>query len=349
MPEQEINNIRIPPQSLDAEMSVLGSLMIDQQAIGIVTEMLDESCFYKDVHRKIYLAAMSLYDRGEPIDILTVSNELEKHKELEAIGGNYYLTELIDRIPSAANIQHYCRIVLDKALLRKLISISNEIQNNCFEAAEGSSEIIDQAEQKIFALSEKRVRRDFEHIKPILHSAFEIMEKNHNREGGITGITTGFKSLDEILSGLQNSEFIIIAARPSMGKTALALNIARNAAAVGVSVGVFSLEMSSFQLAARMLCAEARIDSHKVRSGKLPDPEWDRLTMAAGRLADLPIYIDDTPGINILELRSKARRLRIEKNVGLIIVDYLQLVRGVGRIESRQIEKIGRASCRERV
>jgi replicative DNA helicase len=338
MSDQTVNNVRIPPQSIEAEMSVLGSMMQDSQAVSFGIEILDDSCFYKEAHRKVFSAIYSLYQRGEPVDILTVSNELAKQKELDAIGGHYFLTELIQRIPSAANVQHYSRIVLDKALLRKLISISNEIQNDCFEAAEESTDIIDRAEQKIFTLSEKRVRRDFEHIKPILHTAVDIMERNHQREGGLTGITTGFKSIDNLLSGLQNSEFIIIAARPSMGKTALALNIARNAAVAGVPVGVFSLEMSAFQLAARMVCAEARIDSHKVRSGKLPQPDWDSLVIAASVLSELPLFIDDTPGINIMELRSKARRLKIEKDVKLIVVDYLQLVRGVGRIESRQVE-----------
>jgi replicative DNA helicase len=329
---------RMPPQSIEAEMAVLGSMLIEPEAANLVIEKLDETCFYRESHNKIFRVATSLYLRNEPIDILTVSNELEKKNELESIGGRYYLTELVERIPSAANVEYYCNIVLDKAILRKMIAVSSEIQQDCYEAAEEAHDIVDKAESKIFELAETRHRKDYYHIKTILNETMETYESYHGRAGGITGVPTGYKALDELLSGLQKSELIILAARPSMGKTALALNIARRAAKLDLPVGIFSLEMSSIQLAMRMLCSEARVDSHKARTGKLPDDEWMRLSLAVGGLADAPIYIDDTPSMNILELRSKARRLKAEFDISLLIVDYLQLLHGVGKIESRQNE-----------
>ncbi len=331
--------VKMPPQSIDAEMAVLGGMMMDTQALSTVMEKLDDTAFYKEAHKKIFLAGRSLYERNEPVDILTIANELEKQNALEAAGGNYYLTELVQRIPSAANVEYYCKIVLDKSILRKLINVSNIVQEECYTASDEAVSIIDKAEQRIFALSENKNRKDFSHIAPIMHYTMEKIEGFHELEGGITGVPTGFKELDNLLSGMQNSDLVILAARPSMGKTALALNIARHAAIKGgVPVGVFSLEMASYQLVMRMLCSEARVDSHKVRNGKLPDDQWQNLSRVAGDLADAPIYIDDTPGINIMELRSKARRLKIEHKVGLLVVDYLQLLRGVGRVESRQIE-----------
>lgn len=319
-------------------MAVLGSLMMDGQAASTAFVILDESCFYKEANRKVFLAARALYDRNEPIDILTISNQLEKRQELDAIGGQYYLTELVERIPSAANAEYYCNIVLDKALLRKLIAVSADVQQECFSTTEDAFDLIDRAEQKIFSLSAKRQRRDFSHIGPVLHDAIETIESFHHKAGGVTGVPTGFKDLDQLLSGLQRSELIIIAGRPSMGKTAFALNIARNAAVKEVPVGIFSLEMASHQLAMRMLCSEAHVDSHQLRTGRLGENDLMRLSMSVGRLAEAPIYIDDSPGMSILEVRSKARRLKAEHNIGLLVLDYLQLVRGAGRIESRQIE-----------
>ena len=218
---------RMPPQALEAEIAVLGSMMIESQAASTALEYLDETCFYKEAHKKIFLAAMSLYIRNEPIDVLTISNELEKSNELAAVGDRYYLTELVERIPSAANIEHYCEIVLDKAILRKMISVSSEIQQDCYEAAEESHDIVDRAERKIFELSERKHKKDFSHIKPVLMKTMETYESYHGRAGGITGVPTGFKAMDELLSGLQKSELVILAARPSMGKTAFALNIAK--------------------------------------------------------------------------------------------------------------------------
>ncbi len=330
---------RVPPQAVEAEMAVLGGMMIDSQAASTVMEKLQDDSFYKESHKKIFQAGFSLYERNEPVDLLTVSNELEKHQSLEAVGGHFYLTELVERIPSAANIDYYCNIVRDKGLLRKLITISNDVQQECYSATDEAMDVIDRAEQQIFAISDNRGRNQFEHIGPIMHETMEKIEGFHEHDGGVTGVTIGFKDMDEMLSGFQNSDLIILAARPSMGKTAFALNIARNAAIKGnTPVGIFSLEMASYQLVMRMLCSEARVDSHAVRTGRLPENQWQNLSRVAGQLAEAPIYIDDTPGINIMELRSKARRLKVEHDIGLIVVDYLQLLRGVGRVESRQIE-----------
>ncbi|MBN2410890.1 replicative DNA helicase [candidate division KSB1 bacterium] len=329
---------RMPPQAIEAEMAVIGGMMIDTQATGTVMEKLDESSFYKDAHRKIFAAGFSIYEKSEPVDILTVSNELEKRNQLEAVGGHYYLTELVERIPSAANIEYYCKIVQDKALLRKLITVANEVQDESYTAGDEAVNIIDKAEQKIFSLSSNKNKKNFSHIGPVMHDTWEKIENFHNMEGGITGIPTGFSQLDDKLSGMQNSDLIILAARPSMGKTALALNVARFAAGKGYVVGIFSLEMASYQLVLRMLCSEARVNSHMVRNGQLPENQWQNLSRVAGKLAEEPIYIDDTPGLNIMELRSKARRLKVEQDINLLIVDYLQLLRGVGRVESRQIE-----------
>ena len=330
---------RIPPQSLDAEVAVLGGMMIDAHANSTVMEMLTEDSFYKEAHKKIFLAAQSLYQRNEPVDLLTVSNELNKRQELEAVGGRIYLTDLIDQIPSAANIEYYCNIVRDKGQLRSLITISNEIQQDCYAASEEASDIIERAEQSIFSLADYRNRNQFVHIGPVMLHTLEKIESYHEHEGGITGVASGFSKLDDMLSGFQNSDLIILAARPSMGKTAFALNIARNAAIIAKKpVGVFSLEMASYQLVMRMLCSEAKVNSHDVRTGKLPENQWQNLSRVAGVLAEAPIFIDDTPGLNIMELRSKARRLKFEHDIGMIIVDYLQLIHGVGRVESRQIE-----------
>ncbi|HNS74319.1 MAG TPA: replicative DNA helicase [bacterium] len=338
MPEHNETPVKLPPQSIEAEMAALGSVMIEPHAANTLFELLDETCFYKDAHRRIFMAARNLYSHSEPIDLLTLSAELEKSKELDKVGGHYYLTELVERIPSAANIEQYCRIVLNRALLRKLIEISGEIQQDCYEGGEDAYDVIDVAEKKIFSLSERSKRRAFEHLRPILFETMNLIDHYNSRADGVIGVPTGFKDLDRLLSGLQNSELIILAARPSMGKTALALNMARSAASYGVPVGIFSLEMASPQIAMRLLCSEARVDAHLVRIGKLPQDQMSKLMNALGTLEKAPIYIDDSPAMNIMEIRSKARRLKIEYNIGLLVVDYLQLVHGVGRVESRQIE-----------
>ncbi len=330
---------RVPPQSIDAEMAVLGSVMIDNDSMGKVVEMLEPSSFYRSAHQKIFNAAIALYEKNEPIDLITLSEELKRRKELDEIGGTYYLTEMAEIVPSAANVEHHASIVHSHALLRRMIQEAANIARDCYDAQEDVYDIIDRSEQRIFGLSEKRLRGSYQHISPIMHDTFEKIEKFHDRHGTVTGVTTGFFKLDELTSGLQSSELIVVAGRPSMGKTAFCLNVARNAAVDGKTpIGFFSLEMSNQQLAMRLLCAEARVDAHSLRTGRLADDEWQKLSMRAGDLATAPIYIDDSPGMTVLELRAKARRMKKEHDIGLVIIDYMQLMQGPRNMESRQQE-----------
>jgi len=330
---------RLPPQAIDAEMAVLGSVMLDDESVGKVVDILNADCFYRSAHRKIFHAMLHLYERSEPVDLITLSEELKRQKILDEVGGTYYLTELAESIPSAANIEHHARIVLEKYLLRKLIEESSSIAHDCYENAENVYDILDHAEQRIFSLSDKQLRSTFEHIDPIMHETMETIAKYHERRGLVTGVATGYNKLDELTSGFQPGELIIIAGRPSMGKTAFCLNLARNASVEAeIPVGIFSLEMSKRQLALRLLCAEARVDAHAVRTGTLSEDQWPKLSTCVGILTEAPIFIDDSPGISVLELRSKARRLKKEKNIGMIILDYLQLMQGPRNIESRQQE-----------
>ncbi len=339
MTKQQLSEQRLPPQAIDAEMSVLGSILIEPEAISRVLEILNPGSFYKKAHEKIFQAAIELFEKNEPIDIVTISNQLQTKGELEAIGGSYYLTQLVNVIPSAANVEYYAEIVLDKSLKRNLISACNAITGESYEDHEKAYDLLDKAEQQVFTLRQGRSRKGFQPISPILHQTIDKIEKNASRGSSITGVPSGFKKLDEILAGFQNSDLIILAGRPSMGKTALCLNIARNAAVIGrVPVGIFSLEMANYQLVMRMLCSEALVNSHKLRTGRLEANEWPNLSMKAGILADAAIFIDDTPAQGVLEIRAKARRLKVEHDIGLIILDYLQLVQGVGRVESRQQE-----------
>ncbi|MFQ5706260.1 MAG: replicative DNA helicase [bacterium] len=337
--EQEFSTDRMPPQAIEAEMAVLGAMLIDKEAVTKCIEMLEDTSFYKTAHQKIFKAALNLDGGGTEIDYLTITDELEKMGVLEEVGGAYYITELANRVPSAASVEYYAKIVLEKSLLRKLIEVSSEIANDAFEAKEDAVEIIDSAEQKIFTLSEKKLRKGFQKMEPVLRNTFDIIDSYHKRKGSVTGVATGFAKLDELTSGFQNSDLIIVAGRPSMGKTAFCLNIARNAAVDHrLPVGIFSLEMSNTQLAMRMLCSEAKVDSHKVRTGMLPQEDWPKLSMSVGRLAEAPIFIDDSAALSVLEIRAKARRLKTEENVGLLIIDYMQLVKGPRSAESRQIE-----------
>jgi replicative DNA helicase len=331
---------RIPPQSIEAEMAVLGSIMMDNESIGKAVEIIDASHFYRSSHQKVFQAAIALYEKNEPVDLITLSEELKRLKQLDDIGGAYFLTQLAESVPSSANVEYHARLVLEKAVLRRMISEGMAIARDCYEAEGDPFEILDLAEQRIFSLSEKRLTKAFQHIDPILHDAFDKIERFHReRKGMVTGVPTGFNKLDELTSGFQPGELIVVAGRPSMGKTAFCLNVARNAAVdAKVPVGFFSLEMSNQQLAMRLLCAEARVDAHGVRTGHLADNQWQKLSMCVGNLAEAPIYIDDSSAIGTLELRAKARRLKKEKNVGMIIVDYLQLMQGPRNAESRQQE-----------
>ncbi len=339
MSKSEPKTDRIPPQDIDAEMAVLGAMFIENEAVGKAVEILDESAFYRTAHQKIFKAAYNLYEERQPVDVITLADKLQKSGDLEAVGGNYYLIQLAEKVPSAANVEYHAKIVLEKSLLRKLLSVSTSIATRCYESTHDVHDLVDSAEKEIFTLSERRLRKGFASIYPILQDTFEKIELYHHTKGGVTGVSTGFSRLDELTSGFQNSDLIIVAGRPSMGKTAFCLNIARNAAVKhNAGVGIVSLEMASYQLAMRMLCAEAKVDSHLVRTGKLPPNLWSNLSLAVGQLAEAPIYVDDTPAQSILEIKAKSRRLKYEKDVKMLVIDYLQLIRGPKRADSRQQE-----------
>lgn len=334
-----MDNLKVPPYNLEAEQSVLGSMLLSQDAVIVATEQLQPEDFYMESHRRIFDVISRLYENREPIDLITVTEALRSNKILEQVGGAVYLTTLTETVPTASNIAYYCRIVEEKAILRRLIRTTSGILSMAYDPEYQVEELLDEAERKIFEIAQKRKVENFYHIKDILFDTFERIEQLYNTKGGITGVPTGFPDLDEKTSGFQPSDLILIAARPSMGKTAFALNIAQNAAIrYKVPVAIFSLEMSKEQLVQRMLCAESNVDSHKLRTGRLDEEDWPKLARAMGPLSEAPIYIDDTPGISSLELRAKARRLKAEKGLGLIIIDYLQLMSGRGNSENRQQE-----------
>jgi replicative DNA helicase len=330
---------KVPPQSLDAEESVLGGILIDPHALDRAIESMSAEDFYRETHRKIFRAMLALTEKGEPIDLITLTDTLKARGELHDIGGATYLAELQDKVPSAANIAHYARIVREKAVLRSLINVSNEIASRCYSGEEDIERFLDEAERLIFEVSEKRVRPAFFKMSEMIMDTVKTVERLFERKEMVTGVPTGFLDLDRMTAGLQPADLIIVAARPSMGKTSFVLNIAEYVALhANMAVGVFSLEMSKEQLVMRMLCSQARVDNAKVRTGYLGERDFPRLAMAAGRLAEAPIFIDDTPAQNVLELRAKARRLKRESNVGLIIIDYLQLMRGLTAQENRTQE-----------
>ncbi len=331
--------VKVPPQALEAEEAVLGAMLTSKEAVSRGLEILISDHFYKDSHRRIFESMNNLFDEGEPVDAVSVINELKKRKKLDASGGAYFLTGLADSVPTSANIDYYAQIVLEKASLRRLISVATDLSSDAFNDEHGLEDILDRAEQRIFSISQGRLKGKFQQLSPVLQETFEQLDKIHQRPGSVTGVPTGLTDLDEITSGFQDGELIIVAGRPSMGKTALALTFARNAAVEHkIPVGIFSLEMSNSQLAMRLLTSEARVDSHLVRTGKLPNEQWKNLSLSVGNLADAPIYLDDTPAMGITELRAKSRRLKAEKDVQLIMVDYLQMMHGGSGSESRQQE-----------
>lgn len=322
---------RVPPQNLEAEQAVLGAMLIEKEAIARVTELLKGGDFYREAHRLIFEAMLDLYNRNEAVDMITVIELLKREDNLEKVGGIAYVTSLANSVPTAANVHYHAKIVEEKALLRQLIQTSTQIAALGYEGSEEVSQIVDQAEKMILEVSNRRIGGDFTPIKSIVLDAFGKIEQLYESRGGITGLATGFKDLDRLTSGLQKSDLILVAARPSMGKTAFTLNIASNVAIrEKKAVAFFSLEMSKEQLVQRMLCAEASIDSQKLRIGELEDDDWTKLINAADRLSGAPIFIDDTAGISVLEMRSKARRLKVEHDLSLIIIDYLQLMQGSG-------------------
>ena len=330
---------RLPPQNLEAETSVLGAVLLENEALNRVLEILQEDDFYRDAHRRIFSAILHLYEHSEPVDLITLSEVLKTRGDLDDVGGVEYLNSLVNGVPTAANISYYAKIIKEKAILRKLINRATEIVSQSYANSGDVDEFIDQAERTIFEISEDRVRPSFYPIKDLIKSSFKTIERLYEKRQLITGVPTGFQRLDELTSGLQPSDLIIIAGRPSMGKTALALNIAQNASVqAAIPAAIFSLEMSKEQLALRMLCSEAKVDAHRLRGGFLSEADWPRLTRAAGSLSEAPLFIDDTPGLSALEMRAKTRRLKIEHNLGLVIVDYLQLMRGRASADSREQE-----------
>ena len=340
MANKEIDsNLNLQPQSIEAELAVLGAMLSSKDAISKALQWLRSHHFYKESHSKIFLVMSDLFDKGEPIDTISVINKLKKNKQIDNVGGAYFITGLVESVPTAANVESYAKIVLEKFMLRELIRASHELSKDAYNDRQDVGEILDAAEQTIFSITQDRLRGGFMPIEGILHDTFKNLDRIASNPGSVTGVASGLIDLDEITSGFQKGDLVIIAGRPSMGKTALALSVMRNAAIdFKVPVGMFSLEMANHQLAQRLLCAEGRVDSHLVRTGKLPKNQWKNLSLAVGSLAEAEIYLDDTPAITVLELRAKARRLKAEKNLGLIIIDYLQLMQGPRNIESRQQE-----------
>ena len=337
---------RQPPFSPEAEASVLGGMLIDGSAVARVVEFVDDTMFYREAHRRIFRGMVRLFERGSVLDVITVSEELKKAGELENAGGLEYLASLLDAVPTAANIEYHGRIVHDKAMLRRLIDAAHAIVRDVYEpGTRPVDEVIDLAEQLVFRVSESRNREGFVWIKEVLWPTFEHIEKLQESQGGISGVATGFMDLDRMTTGLQAGDLVIVAGRPSMGKTSWALNVAQNAAIEhGVPVAIFSLEMSKEQLVQRFLCAEGRVDAQKLRRGRLAADEYQRLARAAAHLNTAPIWIDDSATGNVLEMKAKSRRLKADANLGLIVVDYIQLMSGSTRTDSRvqEVSEISR-------
>ena len=330
---------KIPPHDIDAEQAVLGSMLTDKDAVNAAIETLKDDAFYREDNRAIYQAIVNLYSKSEPIDIITLKDELESMDKFEQVGGFEYLASLPDKVPTTANVQKYIKIVEEKSILRNLIKTANEIIELGYSPTEDVEDIMDGAEKKIFDIMQSKNQKGYSPIKDVLVESFTKLEELYNRKQHITGVPTGFAELDYKTAGLHGSELILVAARPAMGKTAFALNLATNAALRGnAPVAIFSLEMSKDQLVNRILCSEAMVDSNKVRTGKLGEDDWVKLAGAIGPLSEAEMYIDDTPGISVMEIRTKCRKLKMEKNIGLVVIDYLQLVQGNKRTASREQE-----------
>ncbi len=347
--KQNQDHVRIPPQNIEAEASVLGSLMLDKDAIIKIADVLKVGDFYKDDHNFIYESMLALYEARDPIDVLSLSNRLEEQGKLEKIGGSSYLASLVNSVPSASNVVHYAKVVQKKALLRRLITAASEIVEMGYDESEDVDSLLDSAEQKLFAISQKYLKQDFVPIKSILETAFNRIDELHKGDHAFRGVPTTFIDLDNLLAGLQKSDLIILAARPSVGKTTFALDIARQVGIhAKVPVGVFSLEMGSDQLVDRMLAAQAGVDLWRLRTGKLTSEgennDFERLSDAMGVLAQAPIFIDDSGSLNIMEMRTMARRLQAEHNLGLIIIDYLQLMEGRSRNSDNRVQEISEIS-----
>jgi len=341
MKDKDLITEKLPPQNIDAEQSVLGAILIDNNVLPTTLELLNVNGedFYRDSHRRIFVAMTELFDRSEPIDLITLTDHLKRTEGLDSIGGPQYLSSLAGMVPTSANIRYHAKIVREKAMIRGLLRSVTDIARNVYDNEMDAEELIDMAEKTVFEISDKRIKVSFVTLKEVIKDSFQMIEQLYDRKETITGVPSGFKELDEMTTGFQKGDLVIIGGRPSMGKTAFSLNIAQH---VGVymkePVAIFSLEMAKEQLAFRMLCSEAMVDSNSVRKGFIKKEDWHSLTSAAGKLADAPIFIDDSSGVNILEMRAKARRLKAEHGLSMVIVDYLQLMRGRSNSERREQE-----------
>lgn len=336
---------KVPPHDEDAEQAVLGSMLTDNDAVMTAVEVLKEDAFYREDNKIIYQAILNLYSKSEPIDIITLKDELESMGKFEQVGGFEYLASLPDKVPTTANVQKYIKIVEEKSVLRNLIKTANEIIELGYNPTEDVEDIMDGAEKKIFDIMQSKNTKSYTPIKDVLVESFTNLEKLYNQKQHVTGVPTQFYDLDDKTAGLHGSELILVAARPAMGKTAFALNIATNAALrANVPVAIFSLEMSKDQLVNRMLCSEAMVDSNKVRTGKLDEEDWTKLAEAIGPLSEAGVYIDDTPGISVMEIRTKCRKLKMEKNIGLVVIDYLQLISGSNKRNGSREQEISEIS-----
>ncbi len=330
---------RSAPQNISAEQATLGSILLEKESILNCIEVLHWEDFYKTAHQTIYQCALELFEKNQVVDLITLTEELKKRKQLDEVGGATYLATLMSSVPTAANVTYYAKIVEEKAILRKLINHATQIVAMGYEEQEEAQVLLDKAENLIFDVSQQKIRNFFSPIKDLLTESFEKIEDLYHSGNFITGVPTGFANLDELTTGFQPSELIIVAGRPSMGKTAFCMNIAQFAAMQHkIPVAVFSLEMSKSQIVQRMLCSEARIDTHALRRGTMPEEDWPKLSMAAGRLSTAPIFIDDTAGISPLEIKAKTRRLKAKHDLGLVLIDYLQLIQTGTKIENRQQE-----------
>ena len=336
---------KVPPHDLEAEQAVIGSMLTDKEAVIAAIEVLSDYDFYREDNKIIYSAIMNLYSKGEPIDIITLKSELSSMGKLEAVGGLEYLAELPEKVPTTANVDKYIKIVEEKSSLRTLIRTANELITLGYDPTQEVEELMDNAEKKIFGVMQSRAQKSYSSMKDILVDTFIELEELYNRKEHITGVPTGFIDLDYKTAGLHGSELILIAARPAMGKSAFALNIATHAAVrAKTPVAIFSLEMSKEQMANRILCSEALVDSNKVRTGKVEDDDWTKLAEASGILSEAEIFIDDTPGISIMEIRAKCRKMKLEKDIGLVIIDYLQLVQGSSKRAASREQEIAEIS-----
>jgi replicative DNA helicase len=338
MPEAAVSE-RTLPHNLEAERSVLGAILLHNDAFNLAAEVIDSGDFFRDAHRRIFDRMVKLSERSNAIDLVTLKDELNKAGELDEVGGPAYIAALVDGVPRSMNVEHYARIIKEKSTLRNLIFSANKILATAYDGAEEADVILDQAEHAIFAIADDKVRDGFVSLRELAHASLDTIEKLHARKELITGVPTGFTDLDEMTSGLQQSDLIIVAARPSMGKTSLVLNIAQHVGTrTDMTVGFFSLEMSKEQLFMRLLTSEARLDAHRLRGGFLGERDWGRLSTAIGTLSEAKIFIDDTPSIGVLEMRAKCRRLASEHGLHLVIIDYIQLMQGRGRFENRTLE-----------